>query len=740
MKMNLFRPESKIHAQRNIMREIDERLASYSRRGLLLSLTTFVICLLVGDFYNSSPKLALVLVGGLLLITLARGYFLLRFERYYSQAPNRWRNIFFTISLLGASWWGLCVASVTWVNGLNYETPVLWLYTVTFFAGSLYGFAPFSRFFTLYMSTSFIPCSLVAISFLDPVSILFGCMMIVLYFLLSQQGRMVGNNYWDRQQVNYDLIQRANTLEAEKMTTESSLSSRDQFFNRLTLEVKSAMHELSDSLQLLKDSSDVKEKSKLFSLLDQKIQQQRYLLKNIIEHNNISKNNLHLDAHTVDLRNQIEESLSNISSIPHKKNIELYSSFANDIPLRARVDADRLDQLVANLISSACHFCNESELFVDITHQFDNSTDELFISVVNKNPIISPETIEHIDDIFSPERVKDIYLALSLSIIKNLTQLMQGEAGVSYEDDNSLIFWAKISLSSVASTINSFQPSSKMSGKKIMLYQPPKGIAEVFVNTLESLELRTTVMNDSVEALKKLNDDSDNDPYHLVIVYTRLNDVSALEFSQAITSVLTLKYLSQIIIISHLQSVSPTITRYLSEHSNVHTLDKPIQFRRLQKLIKHTVKDPEKITSEKNNDDFLAGKRILLFQREDIDATIVKAMLVKLNCDVITASSIDESLDILSKQAVDAFISETRLQGFDLKNIIVKAKELNLPLHTLNYKIPVLGYSNHETVGEESHCLASGMEYYIDSPTNEDDLRAILRRFIGRAVYLAENF
>lgn len=739
MKFSIFTPTSKVHAQRNVMREADERLAKYSKRGILLSVAIFSVCMLVGEYYPQSPKMTLVLTGGLLLITFARAYFLFKFDTLYAQAPTRWRNMFFFVSLIGSSWWGFIVANVTLVNGMAHETPILWLYTVAFFAGSLHVYAPFDRFFGIYMLVSFVPCSVIAISQLDAMSTLYGVIMLVLYLLLRRQGRIVGNNYWDKLQATYDLLKRANALEAEKITTESSLNSRDNLFNRVTHELKAAMQEIMGSLQLLKYAQLPSEEEQLVTLSEQKTQQQINLLKNVAELSNISSNKLVLDEHVVDLRYHIEQALSNVGAIAHKKNIELFSAFSADFPSRARVDVERLDQLIGNLVMSACQFSDNGGLLVNASYRFDASPAMLKISVVNPHPIRTPDAMENIADIFSPQYASNIHLGLSLSIVKGLTNGMGGNAGADYRDDGSLIFWANIQLEAMETTLNTNRALMHFSGKRVMLFRPAEMVSDIFQNSLDSWGLNTDIIHDEAEAIEKLESCHKHKPYQLIIICTRLDDLSALQLSAKLAEHPTLWSIGQIVTLSRQQNKLPEVEAHFSKYVNVEVLYKPVRYRRLQKMMKSLLAENNKGEQSQSKEDFLQGKRVLLFQQEDIDLAIVKAMLKKLGCQVSTALSIEDSLDALAENPVDVFITESHLENIDLKGFVDEARKINDALHQNGYQIPVLGYTSRELAGEESYCLASGMDYYIDSPTNVDDLRAILRRFLGRAMYMQQN-
>jgi len=103
---HFFQASSKVQKDRLVMRDTDQRMAKYSRRGLILNFIASIFCILGGQFVHQASTLAIVLVVGLLLNTLLRGYFVFRFDQLYPRGPRRWRDKYFVITLLGAAWWG----------------------------------------------------------------------------------------------------------------------------------------------------------------------------------------------------------------------------------------------------------------------------------------------------------------------------------------------------------------------------------------------------------------------------------------------------------------------------------------------------------------------------------------------------------------------------------------------------------------------------------------------------------
>ncbi len=735
--ISIFTPTTKVHMQRDVMRETDIRLVKYSQRGIFLSLFVFFAVMFVGDYYEKSPKLTIIMGIVLTLLSLIRGFFLYKFEYLYAQGPARWRNLFFCFSLIGSSWWGFIVAEITYVNGFYNETPVLWLYTAAFFAGSIYIFSPYERFLRIYMFVAFIPCSVTAIALLQPVSILYGAIMIALYLLLCRQGKIIGQNYWDKLQATYDLLQRANALEAEKITTQSSLDNQNLLFRNVVRELKSSEYEVLSSLQLIKNINLAEEDEKLTLLTEEKVQQQISLLKNVSELFKLSEKNIALEQETVDLCSVIEQSLSKVSLIAHKKNIEVYSSFSSDFPSRFIADNDRIEQLIGNMVVSACQFCDNGELIMFC--DFNETSTESFvnISIINPSPIKTPETIEKINSAFSTRAVTDRSLGLNLAIIKGIVEAMQGNAGIEYNAKGELVINATLNLSVVNTNPGKNKTVKSLQGKKIMLYQTPKNTKENLQLNLESWGLEVASASDEDKVFNHLEEEKCDG----IILYSKLDNMDSLLLSKRIANHKSLWKLPQIFALSQLQRKLPEVSNHFLKYVNIEVVYKPIEHRHLKNILKNSLnkQSPKKKELNLEAEDLLVGKNILLFQREEIDRMIVDAMLKKFGCNIIHAESSEKVLSLFENNTIDAFICESHLESVDMEKFIKSCREAIKKNQQNKFKPPILGLTSHEMDNEETQCLACGMEYYIDSPTNIEDLRAILRRFIGRSIYIADQ-
>lgn len=742
MKFSFFVPKTKVHKQRNLMRETDSRLAKYSIRGLALSVLVFVVSMLLGKYYAQQPLFAFAFASGIVLVTILRAYYLFRFEVIYARAPEYWRNIYFIVTILAAVVWGAMLASVTYVVGMDAETPLLWLYTIAFFSSCSHVFSPYQRFYTIYMSVSLLPSCFVAMLSLNALESVYGLIMLILFFLMRQQGVGQGKAYWDRLQANYDLTQRANALQAEKISSESSLTNKDTLFMNLAGELKTSLREIMGSLQLLKLSKLPEQEEQLVVLTVQKSQQQMHMLQNILEFSHISRKEIRLDDHVMDLRASIEKSVTAVSDRLYKKQIEAFSQFSSNFPLRVRGDSERVEQILVNTMLSAVDYSDSGSMLLDATYiEGVDGAGTLKVIVDIENPFRNIDIEQQLHDAFKPHYASNMSQGLSLAIAKGLAVCMQGNAGANYTADGHLKFWFTLVLPIVTPANSDTQSLTKLNGKHLLLFQPPKIIEDEYRYNLEAWGFVVDIVYDYKLAMNKVESASKaSKPYDLLMIYTHIDDLIGFNLSKDVAALE--KNLKQLLCVTDSQSKLNDLASFAEEKQNVDIILKPIQYKPLRQRLKHMlVTEPdEEAVALSSDEDILKDKNILLYQKEEIDQTIAEVMLKKIGCNVTTVKSATTIKHQLENKVFDAFITETQIDELEegMKDFLARVKSANQKLHETAYVLPVLGLSHHDTDGEETRCLQSGMNYYIDLPLQIDDLKAILRRWIGRAIHLSE--
>ena len=744
MKFSFFEPSHKVHKQRNVMRDTDERLVKYSRLNVLFNLVIFAFTVFITQLYYSWHLLTIILSSGLAITALVRCYILFRFNVLYPRAPERWRNMFFWSTILGAAWWGGILASYTIVDGLSAALALLWLYTMGVFSSCAHVFSPYQRFYSVYMLVCIVPSVVVSLLSFDLLTISYGFILGIFLYFLQQQGHRLGSDYWERLQLTYELNIRTNALAAEKMTSQNTSENKNTLVSNITQELKASLREIISSLTLLKSSKMSEQDLQLVNLAENKSQQQMNMLQNTSELANISNNNIVLNQEVINLRSCIEKSVTEVSGYVYQKQMELYLQFSPTFPLRVRADFTRIQQMTSNVLNVAANYANKGYILINVNdeRQVNEKLTEFMVEIILNNPIRNAEIEQELYDSFEPHYAKDLVKSLNLAISRGLAKCMQGDAGVRYTSNDELKFWFTVSLE-VITPQNDSQGALKLSANRALLFQPPSVVRSEYTSALETWGMQVDIAETTTEALTLIREGhTQQQPHAIILSYTRVNDISGVIASKQFAEEATQLQLDipQILCLTEEQINLPAVEALTNQFDNISLMQKPIVYKKLRDRFRELLAGYEH-HAEKGTRDFLQNRKILLFQHEEINITIAKVILNKLGCEVVVERDPDAVLLLLKQEKFDALLTEISINNIDIVDFVKQAKENNQPHHDNQYVLPIIGLNSHEKESdvEKAYCLQNGINYYVEMPLRVDDLAAILRRFIARAEHMAEN-
>jgi len=346
---HFFQATSKVQKDRQVIRDTDFRMAKYSRRGLILNFIASIFCILGGQFVNLAPDLAVVLVVGLLLLTLFRGYFLFRFDQLYPRGPKRWRDKYFVITLCGAVWWSVILVSMTSVLGMEHETPLLWLYTVIFFATTAHAFAPYHMFLAYYQFLGLIPAAAAAIIVGGISGYLFGFLLFMFYLLLSHQCRLISDNYWEKLEAGYALGKRAIKDEQERISSRAKLELSKEFLENIQVDIEQNIERLPSTVKV----------SELQTVLTG-------IQSNLSLYHDIMSKKLEIQHSVFNVRHEMQFLVSEVLARAESQHIQIETSLSPSLPMRLKGDPERFGQIVHALLNVMLDDAKSSAVILEV--------------------------------------------------------------------------------------------------------------------------------------------------------------------------------------------------------------------------------------------------------------------------------------------------------------------------------------------------------------------------------------
>jgi signal transduction histidine kinase len=160
----------------------------------------------------------------------------------------------------------------------------------------------------------------------------------------------------------------------------------------------------------------------------------QHLVNDILDQAQIQAGVLELKNQPFDLRALLERTRQLLDVLIKEKNLSYQQNVELDVPAEIVGDAERLQQVLVNLIGNAIKFTNQGSIKVSVSIPQKN---ELYIQVADSGPGIPPEQLP---DIFEAFRRGSNYAqrerqgaGLGLSIAKEIVTRMGGEIYVSSE-------------------------------------------------------------------------------------------------------------------------------------------------------------------------------------------------------------------------------------------------------------------------------------------------------------------
>ncbi|MDZ7924156.1 MAG: hypothetical protein U5M23_08855 [Marinagarivorans sp.] len=539
--LSFFTPTSKIQKDRHILRETDERMTKYSRRGLMTNFIIFLLCMAVGDFADKEPTIAIALTVGLLITTLLRAYLLFRFESLYPKAPTLWRTRYFYATLLGAAWWGIIIAAETIVIGIEGEAPLLWLYTIVFFSMTAHAFAPYKQFLTIYQCLGIIPGALCLLFMGNMTGIIYGVVILFFIWLLHQQCEQIADIYWERLESNLLLARKTESLEEEKRDTRATA----QLHRDYMLLLKKELQQLLEAKRKPRDD----DKNSSLVLVDdnpQKIPIQNNSRPKLAElYNNVSDfyqiitKDVEFETQRFSPHALLQFCTAEYTDAAHQKSMDLELSLSPHLPHLIEGDAKRLNQIIESMIKTVIAQLEGGTLFIDVEYVRENGRSGEF------NVLMTHQSSSH-KSIFNNAQKPALTLTLELALAVGVAEAQQGILEISTEGkETQLKYRAKYQSIAEAldeTTITSFR------NKRVLLIHDNLRILDAKRQELSLLGFDVATESHFKQAFNTLHDSIKNNmPFSALIFNVCTDPKATANFSLLLANDPDCKLIPQII-------------------------------------------------------------------------------------------------------------------------------------------------------------------------------------------------
>ncbi|MFX1283895.1 MAG: sensor histidine kinase [Promethearchaeota archaeon] len=215
---------------------------------------------------------------------------------------------------------------------------------------------------------------------------------------------------------------------------------KSQFIDFVSHEIRTPLSIMWGNIELLQQGETGRnltkqQRKKIYDSINRNYHRIEKLLDASFDLSRIRRNLFELNKKQSNLEEIVENFVNDITKYVEKNNLKItFMKEGNEAPDQVMVDADRIDQVLRNLIENSVKFSNDGEIIVTLR----NKPHEYIVSVKDEGIGIHPDKFDQLFSLFEPQGNTKIHgqgLGLGLYISKSIIELHQGMIWVKSEGE-----------------------------------------------------------------------------------------------------------------------------------------------------------------------------------------------------------------------------------------------------------------------------------------------------------------
>jgi PAS domain S-box-containing protein len=500
---------------------------------------------------------------------------------------------------------------------------------------------------------------------------------------------------------------------------------KSQFVATMSHELRTPLTTIIGMTELLSGTSLEDRQRRYCEQVNESAEALLSIINSILDFSKIEAGKIDLDERDFELQAVVESAASVLAPQIRQKSLRLHTYVDPLIPPLVRGDADRLMQILLNLIGNAVKFTQRGNVVVralpvEMSLQRVVIRFEVQDTGIGISEETSPRLFEPFVQADNSSSRKYGGTGLGLSICKRLVTLMGGEIGVESEPGCGSLFWFSVPFKRP----NAVFSSRKVFGVCALVVSDDETFADIVVRYLEAWGMASRRIRAATEIRTTLESANAATPPEWIAVV----DADAAN-SGTVAAALAAE-----------AEIGPS--RIIAVGDEENQLSKPIRqselFDRVSDALGKTARI-ESVTLEAppfrpRSSQPGASETVLVAEDNASIQELLGHQLRALGIDAKLVSDGAEAVAALRQERFGAVLMDCQmpnLDGFEATRLI-REEEQRSGRHT-----PIIAMTANAFKEDREACLAAGMDDYLAKPVRMEALRGMLERWLSQSVETA---